>query len=199
MFTDSRRRRRKRRRMTIVGICFVVLGMAMYGYNASRDEVRQQQQQAESGSTQTPITTYITPNVPVVKPNDPVIEDHAEVILISHYLGCGHDTEQTLQSDGYVGLTKKQLQALYPLYTITSFSSTRVEIRRDVEGVCPQHYMVKLENSKLVIYQRNDDDTWREVQTIEDFYMPYEDEALKEGVVFDDMHQIESFLENFDT
>lgn len=201
MFVNPRRKRRQRRRLVIVGICFIVLGMAMYGYNASREQVRQQQQeqQAEVVNTQTPIQTWATPNVPAIKPQDPVIEEHAEVILITHYLGCGHEVERTLTSENYVGLTQKQIQALYPQYTILSFDSTHVELKREVEGVCPQHYMVKLEGSNLVIYQRTEDDSWRKVQTIEDFTMPYPDQALTEGVIFDDMHQIERYLENFDS
>lgn len=170
--------------------------MLMYGYNYSREQTRTQL----AKTTPAPIVTpLMTPNVPVVAPQEPVVEAHAEVTLITRYNGCGHEREQALALEGIVGLKEKQIAALYPLYTITAFSPMRVEMRREVEGVCPSHYLVKLEGGALIIYQRDaEDDSWRRVQAVEDFYLPYGDDALKEGIVFDNMHQIESFLENLE-
>jgi hypothetical protein len=194
LFIESKRKRRQKHRLATTGVCILVLGMAMYGYNASRQE---QRQQARQSPTPTGIV-MATPNIPVVVQQEPVIEANTEVVLITRYLGCNHERRSNVANALVLGLTQKQLQALYPLCAIASFSHSKVELRREIEGVCPSHFVVKLEDKVLAIYQREDDDSWRKVQTIEEFYLPYEDKSLREGIVFDNMHQIESFLENLE-
>ncbi len=198
MFTDSRRKRRQKNRLITLGICLMVLGVAMYGYNFSRAQVRQQ----AGAQTPTPATTVMlpamTPNIPAMVQTEPVIAEHAVVLLKTKYLSCSHVKEQELTVDGTLGMNQAQFSALFPQCVITMFTPTRVEMTRDLEGVCQKHYVLKQENYSLVIYQRESDDSWRKVQTIEDFVMPYKDKDLEKGVVFDDMHQIESFLENID-
>ena len=198
MFTDSRRKRRQKNRLITLGICLTVLGVAMYGYNFSRAQVRQQ----AGAQTPTPKATMmipaVTPNIPAMVQTDPVIAEHAVVLLKTKYLGCAHVKEQELTVDGIVGMNQTQFSVIFPQCAITMFTPTRVEMTRELEGVCQKHYILKQENYSLVIYQRESDDSWRKVQTIEDFVMSYKDEKLEGGVVFDDMHQIESFLENID-
>ena len=95
-------------------------------------------------------------------------------------------------------MTQSQFAALYPQCVITTFSPTRVEMTRELDGVCSKHYVLKQEGSALVIYQRDTDDSWRKVQNIEDFVMPYKDKELEKGIVFDSLQQIESFLESIE-
>lgn len=195
MFVESSRKRRRKNRLTTLAVCLLVLAMAMYGYNYSHSEVRQQ---IAAGTQKPSASALATPNIPVIVQTEIVIAQHATIVLKTKYLGCGHIVEKDISVDGVVGLNKEQFAALYPQCVITTFSQTRVEMIREVEGVCQKHYVLKQEGTKLVIYQRADDDSWRKVQTIEGFTMTYQDKALEQGVVFDDMHQIESYLENFE-
>ncbi len=196
MFTDSRRRRRQKNRLMTLGIIVLVLGMVMYGYNVSRAQVRQQATTLTPTPKATVMLPGVTPNIPAMVESPQVLAEHATIILKTKYLGCGHVREQELTVDGITGMSQTQFAALYPQCVITAFSPTRVEMTRDMDGVCQKHYVLKQEGSALVIYQRDSDDSWRKVQTIEDFVMTYKDKELEKGVVFDNMQQIESFLEN---
>ena len=56
-------------------------------------------------------------------------------------------------------MTKEEVQAQYPDWEVIGFATDKVTLYKEFEDECGEHFKLKIENGKIVIYIVNKDGT----------------------------------------
>ena len=100
-----------------------------------------------------------------------------------------------------VNKTQKEVEELYPDYKIESFENNRIVLVKEEEGQCDEHYIVKDENSNVVIYKLLADGTEEIYQNtgISTEYLPETDKiSLRDGIKIFGREKLNSLIEDFE-
>jgi len=141
---------------------------------------------------------------PVGQIGQPSILPNTSVHTTYHFLLCGHTCEKEEAGGALVGCTLDDIAALYQDARVTSFNSSQTVIERELEQLCPQHYLlVKKDESTLSIYC-TDKETLENTLLMD---IPIEMDhihadvrsLLEEGLVFDSIESINTYLEDIES
>ncbi len=70
------------------------------------------------------------------------------------YTICKHTiTDEMPMGTRYVGKTSEELSLAYPLWQLVEFTPEKVMFTVDIDGYCPEHYVIKEEDGYLVVYR----------------------------------------------
>ncbi|MEG1892913.1 MAG: hypothetical protein RR232_00195 [Clostridia bacterium] len=111
---------------------------------------------------------------------------------------CGHEIEADAESE-LIGMSEAEVKSACPGYQVTEFSQAHVILKKNVEGYCPQHFILKLAGDELHVLQ-TDKATLKsvEVMKIELDAAKLSEEVrteLEKGLPFDDLEQINAYFE----
>lgn len=85
------------------------------------------------------------------------------IIYKTYYTKCKHFVQEYKDIDAsMVNLTEEEFKEKCKNWDIDSFSSEEIELSKEDENFCGQHYKLKLENSTIIIY--NVDENGKEVE-----------------------------------
>ncbi len=134
----------------------------------------------------------------------PVIKSDTVIHYEYTYELCGHiyDTYDKPGSD-MIGLDEAGLAKKFPDATSVTIDNQGAHIKLTFDQICPQHVMLKLENGKCVVY-RNVMGT-AELKADQSFSIDEEKwdstwlAKLKEGIIFESIQELESFVENMES
>ena len=90
---------------------------------------------------------------------------------------------------------------MYPDFTIEEFSETNIVLQKQEEGRCDEHFVVKEENSNIMIYKENQEGIEELYQNtgISTEYLPETDKInLRDGVKVFGIENLNAFIENFE-
>ena len=96
---------------------------------------------------------------------------------------------------------QKEIEELYPDYKIESFDNDKIVLLKEEEGQCDEHYIVKDENSNIVIYKLLVDGTEEIYQNtgISTEYLPETDKiSLRDGIKIFGRENLNSLIEDFE-
>lgn len=131
-----------------------------------------------------------------------VIGPGAILIMEQYYKNCGHTVkEQYAVPEDIVNMTEEETKQYYTDWELTEFSKNEVIIKKNVEGICEEHYVVKENNGYIAIYNINAEGEQKFVENTDILtkYLPEDDkERLKEGVKVAGKTDLGSFLEDFE-
>lgn len=75
------------------------------------------------------------------------------IIYKTYYTKCKHYVQEYKDIDAsLVNYTKEEIEEKCREWDIEKFSSKEIEISKEVEAFCGEHYKLKLENNVIVIY-----------------------------------------------
>ena len=75
------------------------------------------------------------------------------IIYKTYYTKCKHYVQEYKDIDAsLVNFSKTELNEKCKKWDIEKFSSKEIEMSKEEEGFCNQHYKIKLENNVIVIY-----------------------------------------------
>ena len=125
-----------------------------------------------------------------------------EVEWISAFTACGHECVEK-DSESAVGMTLAELKDTYTDYEVRLFTASKVKLKREIEGYCPKHYLLMLENSRVCV-KRTDPDTLLPYVVME---LPVSISAIDEtvrmeletGIPFDSLKQIDAYFESLES
>ena len=122
---------------------------------------------------------------------------------VDRYTVCGHEYISGRDED-VSELSRDRRMTLYPeVFALDAATGERVMLERDVNGFCTNHVMLKLSDGKLCVFSLDEDThELRELAevAIEVAMLPYQAlTELAEGVLFDDMSQVDAYLESMDS
>ena len=114
------------------------------------------------------------------------ISPNAKLIIKKYYKECGHTAEEikTVTND-MVNKNKEEMEKSYPDYNIEKFLNNEIILKKEEEGQCNEHYIIKDENSNIIIYRVLNDGAEEVYQNtgISTEYLPETDRInLKSGV-----------------
>ncbi|TYP48700.1 BofC C-terminal domain-containing protein [Thermosediminibacter litoriperuensis] len=78
----------------------------------------------------------------------------AKIVFVTRYRGCGHELQKENSADDkFLGYTKTQLQEEFKEWKVESFSSSQVILKREVDGICENHYYIGLYDGYVALFQ----------------------------------------------
>ena len=123
------------------------------------------------------------------------------IIFESYYSKCGHSKIRSEKiSSEYVNKTKVEIQKIYSDWEIKSFSSDRIELYKNENSLCGNHYIIKDEDGYVTVYNINKDgqEVLSDKTDISTKYLPKDDnDLLKNGIKANSTSQLEQILADF--
>lgn len=125
------------------------------------------------------------------------------VIYKTYYTKCKHYMQEYKDIDAsLVNLTEKELkEKIRSEWSLENFSNEEIEMSKEIEGFCGQHYKLKLENNVIVIYNvdENGIETEYEQTGITTEYLTNEDiSKLTTGIYVYGKENLTSTIEDYE-
>lgn len=130
------------------------------------------------------------------------VSPNAFLIIKKEYNECGHTTEDDVEIPSeMVNKIQEEIEQMYKDFKVESFSSNEVVLYKNVNGKCGEHYTVKDENGKVVVYNTNEkgEEVLYEETSISTEYLTENDvENIKKGIEIYGKQNLNSFIEDFE-
>lgn len=99
-------------------------------------------------------------NATVVSATEEKLSANAILILKKYYQKCEHTINEYAElPQELVNMTKEEVQAQYPDWEVIGFEKGKVTLYKEFDDVCGEHFKLKVEEGKVVIYIINNDGT----------------------------------------
>ena len=130
------------------------------------------------------------------------VSPNAFLIIKKEYNECGHTTEDDVEIPSeMVNKTQEEIEQMYKDFKVESFSQNEVVLYKNVNGKCGEHYTVKDENGKEIVYNTNEkgEEVLYEETSISTEYLTENDvENIKKGIEIYGKQNLNSFIEDFE-
>ena len=84
------------------------------------------------------------------------VSANAELILKKYYSKCDHTINEYVEMpQELVNLTKEEVQNKYNDWKVIGFEPNKVTLYKEFDDMCGEHFKLKVEEGKIVIYQIN--------------------------------------------
>lgn len=99
-------------------------------------------------------------NATTVSMAEEKVSANAILILKKYYKKCEHTINEYVElPQELVNMTEKEVQAQYPDWEVIGFEKGKVTLYKEYDDVCGEHFKLKIENGKVVVYIDNNDGT----------------------------------------
>ena len=130
------------------------------------------------------------------------LSPNATFIMKTEYTKCGHTTKKYETAPPFtVNLTQKDLEKMYENWKIESFSNKEVVMKKIVDGVCDEHFLIKNSGGEIVVYQidENNHENLLNKTGIMIRYLPYTDrDKIEKGIRVNGREALNKLLENYE-
>lgn len=191
----------------IIGIIIIVVAIFIGCYLFQKENNRKEQDNFKMSNTivepQDEIENNMLVNeISVSTQEKEKISPNSVLILKKQYEECSHTIREYVKMpEEYVNLTKEELKDKQEGWQIESFSPNEVILLKQVAGVCNQHYMLRLKDGVIAVYQIQDDNTeiLKEETGISTEYLTEIDKVrLEEGIRIYGEEELNSTLEDYE-
>ena len=100
-----------------------------------------------------------------------------------------------------INKTEEQIKAKYNQYNLRKFSPDKIELYKEVDKLCNNHYVVKENNGMIDVFSKNDDgtETLKNETEVSTKYLPKEDvELLENGIEANSNEELEQILSDYE-
>ena len=130
------------------------------------------------------------------------ISPNAIMIFNEYYKECGHTikTREDIKEE-LVNCTKEEVETLCSNWQILRFSTTEIELYKESEGECDEHYLVKDNEGVIIIYKIDKNNSMEVLQNTEistQYLSDIDLMSLKEGVFLVGKEELNAYIENFE-
>lgn len=137
----------------------------------------------------------------VAAKNEGALEAGANEEWLVHFSMCDH-TVETESGGTLTGMTREEIEKVYPEYKLAFFDIENVRLVREVEGCCPEHYHAVMSGGTLIISKMDMETlSMKELMRI----IPGEGEldsettaTLEKGALFQSLSEINAYLESIE-
>lgn len=133
---------------------------------------------------------------------DTKVSPTAVLRMVQFYEDCGHIVKEEYNvPEAIVNMTENEIKEYYSGWEIRAFSEDMIEIYKENEGICDEHYTVKDINGYITVYIKNNNGEEKVIRKTEILtkYLSEEDQTiLKNGVNVVGKKDLESLLEDFE-
>ena len=97
-------------------------------------------------------------NTTTVSMAEEKVSANAILILKKYYKKCEHTINEYVElPQELVNMTKDEVQAQYPDWEVIGFEAGKVTLYKEFDDVCGEHFKLKVEDGKVVVYIVNRD------------------------------------------
>ena len=139
-----------------------------------------------------------------VNSSDNKISSNSLLILKKHYKECGHTINECVEMlPELVNMTEDEIEQKFIEWELIDFSTKEVTLFKELEGTCGEHFRMKEENGKVIIYKVLADETEQiyEKTEISTEFLP-ETDLLKmqseKGIEVFGKEELNKMLEDFE-
>jgi len=98
--------------------------------------------------------------IAVVSVSEEKLSANAILILKKYYDQCEHTINEYVELPAeLVNMTEKEVQAEFPDWEVIGFEKGKLTLYKEYEDVCGEHFKLKIEDGKVVIYIVNSNGT----------------------------------------
>ena len=132
------------------------------------------------------------------------VKPNMEFGIKEYYDECGHfNFEYAELPKELVNMTRQEIEEHYNgTYEVEEFNERSLILSREINGMCDNHYVIKLnENDIVSVYKINTDTSYSLFETTEikkDFLPANDIENLEEGIVVYGIRKVNSILEDYE-
>lgn len=192
-------------KITIISICtiiLIILTTAVVYENIKYDKIAKENNKITDDCIYEEKSDENKINEIEVSEIETKISPNAKLIIKKYYKECGHTTEEIKNvTNDMVNKNKEEIEKLYSDYNIEKFLNNEIILKKEEEGQCNEHYIIRDENSNIVIYKVLNDGTEEVYQNtgISTEYLPETDIInLKAGVKVFGIENLNSIIEDFE-
>lgn len=163
----------------------------------------------ENVSVNESIVSSSESNVQNIENTTPVVAEETKITpntiltLKKYYKDCGHTIKDSAEvPDEMVNLTEQEVMQKYPSWKLDEFSKDEVILTRELESFCGEHYLLKEEEGKVLIYTVDGDGNKELLETTEIAfeYIPETDKIiLKNGIYVYGKEELNKIREDFES
>ncbi len=192
-------------KITIISICtiiLIILTTAVVYENIKYDKIAKENNKITDDCIYEEKSDENKINEIEVSEIETKISPNAKLIIKKYYKECGHTTEEIKNvTNDMVNKNKEEIEKIYSDYNIEKFLNNEIILKKEEEGQCNEHYIIRDENSNIVIYKVLSDGTEEVYQNtgISTEYLPETDIInLKAGVKVFGIENLNSIIEDFE-
>ena len=101
-----------------------------------------------------------TKNYTAASSTEEKVSANAVLILKKYYQKCEHTINEYVElPQEIVNMTEEEVQAQYPDWEVIGFEKGKVTLYKEFEDECGEHFKLKVEDGKVVVYIVNNDGT----------------------------------------
>ena len=127
---------------------------------------------------------------------------NAIMILKKYYQKCEHTINEYVELPAeLVNMTEEEVQAEYPEWEVIGFEKGKLTLYKEIEEDCGEHFKLKLEDGKVVIYSVDKDGTEYvyEKTNISSEYLTETDLInMKDGLEIYGKEELNQIIEDFE-
>ena len=162
-------------------------------YNVSKIELIEDECTEEYNESQ---------NTTVVSSNEEKVSANAILILKKYYSKCEHTINEYVElPQELVNMTKEEVQSEYTDWEVIGFESGKVTLYKEFEDVCGEHFKLKVEDGKVVVYIVNKDgmESVYEKTNISSEYLTETDLInMQDGLEIYGIEELNQIIEDFE-
>ncbi len=170
----------------------IVIEKIQQEYNLEKLEEQEIAKDVFSGENEDAITVSI---------DEVKLSPNAEMVIKKNFALCGHTSVNRMQIPReLVNYTKEDIAKKYLGWEIEKFTQEELILSKDIEANCEEHYVLKIEDNKLKIFNQLTEDkaTYVDEVNIELELLPsLEIAKLKQGVEVYGDEELNNLVENY--
>lgn len=150
--------------ITIIATVILITSIAMLSFTILGQEKEEEQGEGVNVLISEVIEDECTEeyeesqNATTVVSKEEKVAANAQLILKKYYQNCEHTINEYVEiPPELVNMTEEEVQAEYPDWEVIGFDTGKVTIYKEFEGECGEHFKLKVEDGKVVIYIINPD------------------------------------------
>lgn len=138
----------------------------------------------------------------VVSYTEEKLASNALLILKKYYQKCEHTINEYVElPQELVNMTEEEVQAQYSDWEVIGFEKGKLTLYKEFDDVCGEHFKLKIEDGKVVIYTVNNDgsETLYEKTNISSEYLTETDLInMQDGLEIYGKEELNQIIEDFE-
>lgn len=99
-------------------------------------------------------------NSTTVSTTEEKVSANSQLILKKYYAKCEHTINEYVEMpEELVNMTEEEVKLQYPDWEVIGFEPNKVTLYKEFDDVCGEHFKLRIEEGKVVIYLVNQDGT----------------------------------------
>lgn len=144
----------------------------------------------------------LTDRIVKTSSEETTVSPNASITFFKYYKLCNHTVKvKETVSEEMVNLTKTELENLYSNWKIDKFTNDEIELYKEFNENCGEHYLVKSLDGYVTIYNLHEDNSTelKEQTDIAVKYLALEDmNELENGIILYGKENLNAYIENFE-